>query len=155
MADDRLSYVVMAVAVMVITRFLMSLYQARSRIIWLKKQGLVSTKSPVMGKLSSSSNLLTESSACLHITHSSAICLRSIAFYPTSRAMHIPYTYRINSDANILTWVRYSMWICGRSILQFFLLIPRPQHINFFRNTPFPKQTRYANSCTRWPETTT
>jgi hypothetical protein len=42
MANDQVFYVVMTVVIVMVTIFLTNLYQARSRIIRLKKQGLVS-----------------------------------------------------------------------------------------------------------------
>lgn len=42
MADSRLYYVVTAVVAILVTRFLMSLYKVRRRMIRLRKQGLVS-----------------------------------------------------------------------------------------------------------------
>lgn len=42
MADNRLYYVVTAVVVTIVVKFLMGLYKARRRMIRLKNKGLVS-----------------------------------------------------------------------------------------------------------------
>lgn len=141
LSDYRFYHAIIVVAVSLFARFLVSLYKNRRRMLTLKKEGLVSIIPTRFEGSMTFPRCLTGFSACHLTIRSSVIYLKYGASCLRFLATLILSTYLINSDANILIWAVFSIWICGRSALKSFLPSPRLQPTNSYRNINFPKQT--------------